>query len=156
MAGIWIAPLLWYGVSIVCLVHSQHTCLYWKVYILSENNNTVSLNEVNCSSVILKSRSKKWDRIASETHFCSHGLWIYLHWLKCRHLSGVISQRCAHCLSLNQFSLSLVYLYVLPVAQRVSTDVSVSPFPFPTILCVCLVALQLCTYKRWVAVTNSE
>lgn len=43
-------------------------CLYWKVYIVSENNNTVSLNEVNCSSAILKSRSKKWDRIASETN----------------------------------------------------------------------------------------
>lgn len=62
---------------IACLIHFQHTCLYWKVYIVSENNNVVSLNEVNCSSailksrskkVILKSRNKKWDRIATETN----------------------------------------------------------------------------------------
>lgn len=34
---------------------------------MSENNSMVSLNEVNCSSVILKSRNKKWDSMASET-----------------------------------------------------------------------------------------
>lgn len=53
---------------IASLIHFQHMCLYWKVYIVSENNNTVSLNEVNCRSVILKSRSWKWDRVASETN----------------------------------------------------------------------------------------
>lgn len=53
---------------IASLIQSQHMCLYWKVYIVRKNNNMVSLNEVNCSSVVPKSRNKKWARTASETN----------------------------------------------------------------------------------------
>lgn len=63
---IWCIYLLFKYIA--CLIQSQHMCLYWEVYIVSENKNMVSLNEVNCSSVKLKSRNKKWDRIASETN----------------------------------------------------------------------------------------
>lgn len=73
--------------------------LYSEVYIFKENDYIVSLNEVNCSSFIPKSRNTKWDRIASETDsvlMCP----IYLHGLKqsCSYLLGVIQSTHVHTL----------------------------------------------------------
>lgn len=62
---IWCIYLLFKYIA--CLIQSQHMCLYCEVYIVSENNNMISLNDVNCSLVILKSSNKKWDRVATKT-----------------------------------------------------------------------------------------
>lgn len=61
------------------LSSSVPTCMFiLEVYVLRENKDVVSLNKVNCSSVIPKGGNEKWDRIASEVKtVLVH--WIYLH-----------------------------------------------------------------------------